>query len=112
MGAQMFEYERTDKEGDGKLFVHCFRWGSRFQVPGSKFQVSSLLSLTLLRLGIASELALLSLCATVKVRGVKIFFLVLIVRGLGVVCDVLAKNILPVLEIVVYLQRERVSVRV
>lgn len=39
------------------------------------------------------------------------FFLLLIFSGLWWFCYVLAKIILPVLEIVVYLQRERVRMR-
>ncbi len=48
-----------------------------------------------------------------KVQGLRgeIFFM-LIIRVLGGVCGVLAKNILPVSEIVVYLQREMVRMRV
>ena len=51
-------------------------------VKGSWFKVSSLRSLILLGLGIASELALLSLCATVEVG------VVLAVRGEVVVGEV------------------------
>lgn len=57
-----------------KFKKDSFKWtGGSGQgiVIGSRFKVSSLRSLTLLGLGIASELALLSLCAMVKVQSSK-----------------------------------------